>query len=120
MTEAFLVGKALAAQVLSQARAEEGARTIWAAVQPRLLSVDECLHALASDASDAARASAAHQLREHLRRLAEAVGTDVSQGPSSSPDTFRANRAAVDAARHDLGETVRPAGQPAPDLTDSQ
>jgi hypothetical protein len=32
VTEAFWVGEALAAQVLSQATAEEAATTIWAAV----------------------------------------------------------------------------------------
>jgi hypothetical protein len=120
VTEPDWVEDALAAQVLPQATAEEAATTIWAAVQPRLHSIDESLNALASDASDAARASAAHRLREHPRRLTGAVGTNVCQGPSPSPDTFRVNRAAAHAARDDLGETVRPAGQPAPDLTDSQ
>jgi hypothetical protein len=85
VTEAFWVGEALAAQVLSQATAEEAATTIWAAVQPRLPSIDESVNALASHAPDAARASTTHQLREHLRRLTEAVGTNVSPGSVFQP-----------------------------------
>ncbi len=42
------------------------------------------------------------------RSLVEAVGADTAAGPDSSPDDFRARRAAIDVARRDLRAVLTP------------
>jgi len=112
-SEASWVEDALTAQVLSTPTTEE-AQAIWGAAQPRLLAIDESLHALVADAPDEQRAAASTNLRDQLGRLVEAVGTDVAGGPDGSADDFRTRRAAIDAARHELRQTLGPVGPPPP------
>ncbi len=111
--EASWVEDALTAQVLSTPTTGE-AQAIWSAAQPRLLAIDESLHALVADAPDEQRAAAATNLRDQLARLVEAVGTDVAGGSGGSADDFRTRRAAIDAARHELRQTLGPVGPPPP------
>ena len=112
-TEASWVEDALTAQVLATPTTEE-AQAIWSAAQPRLLAIDESLHALLTDAPDEQRAAAATNLREQLARLVEAVRADVAGGSGGSADDFRTRRAAIDAARHELRQTLGPVGPPPP------
>ncbi|WP_076258610.1 hypothetical protein [Intrasporangium flavum] len=111
--EASWVEDALTTQVLSTATPEE-ASSVWSAAQPRLLAIDEDLHALVTDAPDEQRAATATGLREQLGRLVAAVGADVAAGPGTDADGFRTRRAAIDAARRDLRGTLGPAGPPPP------
>jgi hypothetical protein len=79
-----------------------------------LLAIDENLHALVTDAPDEQRAAAATNLREQLGHLVETVGADVAAGSSTDPDDFRTRRAAIDAARKELRQTLGPVGPPSP------
>jgi hypothetical protein len=111
--EASWVEDALTAQVLSTPTTQE-AQGVWGAAQPRLLAIDENLHALVTEAPDEQRAAAATNLREQLGHLVETVGADVAAGSSTDPDDFRTRRAAIDAARKELRQTLGPVGPPSP------
>lgn len=111
--EASWVEDALTAQVLATPTTQE-AQSVWGAARPRLLAIDENLHALVTDAPDEQRGAAATNLREQLGRLVEAVGADLAAGSSTDPDDFRTRRAAIDAARKELRQTLGPVGPPPP------
>ena len=111
--EASWVEDALTSQVLSTPTTDE-AQTIWSAAQPRLLAIDESIHGLVTDAPDEERAAAATALRQQLGHLVDAVGAEVASGPSTNADDFRTRRTAIDAARHELRQTLGPVRPPAP------
>jgi hypothetical protein len=99
--EATWVEESLVTQVLAMPTTTEAAQ-VWTAAGPRLLAIDEGLLALEGSAPDDQRRAAAAALRVRLARLVEAVGSDTAAGPDSTPDDFRARRAAIDTARRDL------------------
>lgn len=113
--EATWVEESLVTQVLSMPTTTEAAQ-VWTAARPRLLAMDEALLALEGSAPDELRRADAAALRAALAGLVEAVGTDTAAGPDSTPDDFRARRAAIDTARRDLSAVLAPTptANPAP------
>ncbi|MEO5745826.1 MAG: hypothetical protein ABIQ53_14715 [Terracoccus sp.] len=105
--DAAWVEGSLVEQVLSRPTRRE-AEAVWSAAGARLLEIDELFHDLALAPPDEQRAGVAVGLRESVGRLVNAVGADVAGGPQSTPDDFRARRAAIDAARRDLREALSP------------
>lgn len=105
--DAAWVEGSLVEQVLSRPTTRE-AEAVWSAARARLLEIDEQLHALTLEPPDEQRAAAAGALRDRFGSLVEAVGADVAADPRSTPDDFRARRAAIDTARRDLRAELRP------------
>ena len=105
--EATWVEESLVTQVLAMPTSTEAAG-VWAAARPRLLAIDESLLALEGSAPDEARRASAAALRDRLARLVEAVGADTGAAPDSTPDDFRARRAAIDTARRSCGPRSPP------------
>lgn len=108
--DARWVEESLVPQVLSRPTAVE-AGAVWSGAQPRVLAIDEELHALATDSPDQERSADAAGLRQRYDRLVNAVGADATAGSdpvASSPDAFRARRAAIDTARRDLRAAIGP------------
>ena len=99
--EATWVEESLVTQVLSMPTTTEAAG-VWTAARPRVLAIDEALLGLEGSAPDESRRASAAALRTQLARLVEAVSADTAAGPDSTPDDFRARRAAIDTARRDL------------------
>lgn len=109
-TDAAWVEGSLVEQVLSRPTTRE-AEAVWSAARARLLEIDEQLHALTLEPPDEQRAAAAIGLRDRFGRLVDAVGADVAADPGrngSTPDDFRARRAAIDTARRDLRTALAP------------
>ncbi|WP_343989266.1 hypothetical protein [Terrabacter terrae] len=104
--EASWVEDSLTSQVLARTSTAE-AQTIWMAAQPRLLQIDEDLHALTGDAPDEARATRATSLRTLVLELARAVSSDITTEPGT-PEQFRARRAVIDYARQRLRAALGP------------
>jgi predicted small lipoprotein YifL len=98
---ALWVEDALVQQVMSRGTTAEAAAT-WRAAQPRLMSLDEMLYSLATDAPDPDRANEAAALRSRVQNLVDAMGADTSTGQDASADDLRARRAAVSSARSEL------------------
>ena len=98
---ALWVEDALVQQVMARASTAEAAAT-WQAAQPRLMTLDESLYALSSNAPDPERAAQATQLRARLGGLVDAMGADTNTGRDASVDDLRARRSAVWRARTDL------------------
>ena len=105
--EATWVEESLTTQVLAAPTTSEASQ-VWTAAGPRLLAIDEACLALEGSAPDELRRADAAALRAQLAGLVEAVGADTAAGPDSSPDDFRARRAAIDVARRDLRAVLRP------------
>lgn len=99
--DALWVEDALVQQVMARASTAEAAAT-WQAAQPRLMTLDESLYALSTNAPDEVRASQAGQLRSRLGALVEAVSADTNTGADASVDDLRARRSAVWRTRTDL------------------
>lgn len=98
---ALWVEDALVQQVVARASTAEAAAT-WQAAQPRLMTLDESLYALSTNAPDPERAAQATQLRSRLGGLVDAMGGDTNTGRDASVDDLRARRSAVWRARTDL------------------
>ncbi len=79
---------------------------MWNAAQPRLLQVDQDLHAMISDAPDDDRRVRAVVLRERVAELARAQGAEAAVSGMHSVDELRALRLAVDRARAALREVL--------------
>ena len=109
--EATWVDESLVTQVLSMPTSTEAAQ-VWTAAGPRLLAIDEGLLALEGSAPDESRQAAAAALRTELARLVAAVSADTAAGPDSTPDDFRARRAAIDTARQGLRDAITPPPPP--------
>lgn len=98
---ALWVEDALVQQVIARASTAEAAAT-WQAAQPRLMTLDESLYSLSTNAPDPERAAQATQLRSRLSGLVDAMGADTNTGRNASVDDLRARRSAVWRARTDL------------------
>lgn len=98
---ALWVEDALVQQVMARASTAEAAAT-WQSAQPRLMTLDESLYALSTNAPDPERAAQATQLRARLGGLVDAMGADTNTGRDASVDDLRARRSAVWRARTDL------------------
>ncbi len=98
---ALWVEDALVQQVIARPSTAEAAAT-WQAAQPRLMTLDESLYALSTNAPDPERAAQATQLRSRLGGLVDAMGADTNTGRDASVDDLRARRSAVWRARTDL------------------
>ncbi|TQM64888.1 hypothetical protein [Humibacillus xanthopallidus] len=109
--EATWVEESLVTQVLAMPTATEASQ-VWTAAGPRLLAIDESLLALEGSAPDEARRASAAALRDRLARLVEAVSADTAAGPDSTPDDFRARRAAIDTARRELRAALAASAAP--------
>ncbi|MEO6996838.1 MAG: hypothetical protein ABI112_02015 [Terracoccus sp.] len=109
--DASWVEGSLVDQVLSRPTTRE-AEAVWSAARARLLEIDELLHDLTLEPPDEQRAATAMGLRDRFGRLVDAVGADVAvdgaADPRSTPDDFRARRAAIDTARRDLRAALAP------------
>lgn len=88
----------LVPQIVAQPSAQQ-AMSLWQSGRPRVLGLDQELHALTSDAPTDARQDAAGQGLQALRTLTAAVDADAGSSTQTSADDLRAQRAAVDAAR---------------------
>ncbi|WP_062076392.1 hypothetical protein [Demequina globuliformis] len=88
----------LVPQIVAQPSAQQ-ALSLWQSGRPRMLGLDQELHALTSDAPTDARQDAAGQGLQALRTLTAAVDADAGGSTEISADDLRAHRAAVDAAR---------------------
>ena len=102
--DAAWVEGSLVEQVLSRPTTRE-AQAVWSAAGARLLEIDELFHALTLQPPDEQRGAAAAGLRDRFGDLVEVVGADVSADSGrqgSTPDDFRAGRAAIDVAREGL------------------
>jgi hypothetical protein len=118
--EATWVEESLVTQVLSMPTATEAAG-VWTAARPRVLAIDEALLDLEGTAPDESRRASAAALRTQLARLVDAVSADTAAGPDSTPDDFRARRAAIDTARRELravlATTANPGASPSANPT---
>lgn len=91
----------LVAQLLAKATPAE-AVALWYSAQPRLLSIDEELHALEGAAVGAERTARAAQARVLLGALCDAAGADTFAGSSADAGQLRIRRAAVEQARSEM------------------
>ena len=98
---ALWVEDALVQQVMARASTAEAAAT-WQSAQPRLMTLDESLYALSTNAPDPERAAQATQLRARLGGLVDAMGADTNTGRNATVEDLRARRSAVWRARTDL------------------
>ncbi|WP_296666402.1 hypothetical protein [Demequina sp.] len=86
-------------QIVSKPSAAEAA-ALWQAARPRVLDLDQELHALTEDAPSSGRTDVAQRGLDALRVLGAAIDADSSTQAATDADALRARRAALDEARH--------------------
>ncbi len=106
------VESSLVPQVLAQPTLAEAAAT-WDAARPRVLAIDEELHAVGTDAPDEERLAKVSTLQQRYAALVAAMNADTAASGVADVDALRASRITVDRARARLREALDPPSETA-------